>query len=116
MFQRAQRRRGIERYARLHALLMNGVERAVQMAARLGMYGKHIRACGFEIRDIALRICNHQMYVKEQAALSPNGGNHRNSERNTWHEISVHDVNMQPFDTGSLHFPNLLAKAIKICG
>ena len=90
------RRSRIDRDACLHAKLFDQMDDPMKMRAGLGMNGDQVSSSLDEVRNIQLRLFNHQMHVKRQARMRPDGLDDRWAQRNIRYKVSVHDIHMNP--------------------
>ena len=52
--------------------------------------------------DVARRLADHQVDVDRQVGQPPKRGDDVRPKGDVGHEVAVHDVEMQPVDTGAL--------------
>ena len=89
---------------------MNLLDGAVQMGTGLRMHRKDVRANGGELIQIAIRIFNHQMYVKCHIAVLTQRLDYRHTKRNAGDKRAVHHIQMQVLRPRLLHVSDILCQ------
>ena len=110
IFDRALRRRGIERHARLLAERADLLQRAVEMPGRLGVNGDVVGARLGEGFEIGVAGLDHQVAVERLVGMRPQRRDHRRAEGDVGHEMPVHHVEVDPVGAGRRDRAHLLAE------
>src|SRR5262245_11055525 len=110
MGDRRARRRRIEHDTRLLAKRLDSLQRTMQMRSGLDMDRNQIRPglCKTSKKRIAGR--DHEMHVKEERRMRPQGRDDRWTDGDVRHEMTVHDIHMHPIGASRGNCLNLLTE------
>jgi hypothetical protein len=61
-----------------------------------------------------ISVLNHQMNIERQIRVTTNRPNNRGAKRNVIHEVSIHDVAMNPIGPGFLDGANFIAETREV--
>jgi len=78
------------------------------------MEGNHVSAALYKVIQIAQRFADHQMNVKDTVKILADTFHNRSTKGNVWNEMSVHNIDVQPWSTSLLHFACFFSKICKI--
>ena len=109
-------RGGAEDDARLAAMGGDGLQRAVQVGAGLGVDQDVIGAGLDEVVDERIHGGDHQVDVEGQARVRAQAGDDRGAETDVGDEMTVHHVEMEPVGAGGLDGADLLGEAGEVGG
>ena len=90
---------------RLHAL-----HGAMQIVVAFPVDEKRIGAGLGKFVEEKIRVRNHQVRFQRQARHGPQRLHDRRAHRNVGHEVSVHDIDVDPVGPGLLRLGHLLAQ------
>ena len=106
----------IDHDRRLHSMLLNQFQRAMQMAACFIMHAHPIRSRLRQRGDKLVRVLNHQMAIERQIGHFAQRRNHGRTHRNVGHEMPIHHIHMDDSSAAPLRGLNLLGQVGKVCG
>ncbi len=92
------------------------LERAVEMRSRLCMDRNGVGPGRCEIGKIGIGRRDHQVKIERLFGARPDVPDHRRTEGDVRHEMSVHHIEMDPVGAGSVDRLDLLAEAGEIGG
>ena len=87
---------------------------SLQILTCFCMYRNGICTTVHKILNITFRCRYHQMYVKKHFGFFADRTDHRHSKRNTRHKISIHNINVKPFNSCFFQSLNLFAQTVKV--
>src|SRR5581483_292738 len=101
---------GIDHHARARSVVLNHMQRAIQVSANLIMHANAIGSSFDEDGGISVRVFDHQVMIELQFGKTPpqrfrDGGAHGEVR----YEVSIHDVNVDHANAGGLDFSDVLA-------
>ena len=102
LLERRDGRRGIQRHGGAHAGLVNLLDGAVEMDARLLMHVHDGCSKVAHLRDELLGLHNHQVHVKRLRGHTSHVFEHGKSERDVGNKDTVHDIQVQPVGLGAV--------------
>ena len=105
----------IDRNACMHAQAFYLLNVAMQVSAGFKVYGKVICPCFFEIRNIFIRIHNHEVHIKRLCRDFFYCAYYRQSKRNIRYKYSIHHIKVKPPCFAFIYHANGSAKLCKIC-
>jgi hypothetical protein len=79
----------------------------MKMWTCLGMNRDSIRPRPGEERKIGIARRNHEMHVKWDGCVRPQGSNHSGTNRNIRHKVAIHNVNVNPIRASNGDRPSL---------
>ena len=89
---------------------------AMQIVVAFPVNEKRIGARLGKLLQIKIRVRNHQMSFQGQARHGPQRLYYHRPHRNIGHEVSIHDIHMDPVSPGLLRLRHLIAQSGKISG
>lgn len=111
-----QRGMGVQRNRGRGAEVGDGGERAMEMATRLGVNDDHLAAGIDETRDQMIRLLDHQVGLERDLHMGAAGRDDVGAEREVRNEASIHDVELDPVDSGLLEGSALLTQPGEVSG
>jgi len=108
--------RRIDNHPRLHPMLLNQLQRAVQVPAGLIMDAHPVGSGLCERLHKLIRILNHHVAIERQVRRFPQRLHHRRPNRQVGHKMAVHHVHVDHAPASALGGANLLAQTGKIGG
>ena len=97
-----------------HSCILDTFYSTFQILTCLSMNGDGIRTTIYKILNVSFRLCHHKMNIKKHLGFFANGFDHRHTKRNAWYKISIHNINMEPFNSFVFKNFNLFAQTVKI--
>ena len=88
------RSRRIDHHTRPALMLLDKVQRPVQMPARFLMHRNPVRSRVREFRNVLVGVLYHQMTVQRKPGCLAQTFHHRRPDRQIGHKMPIHDVNM----------------------
>ena len=88
----------------------------MKMRPGLDMDRDRIRPGFREGGKIGVARGDHKMHVERNFCVRAQGAHHRRANRDVWHEMAVHDVDMNPIGTGADNRPDFFAEIGEIGG
>src|SRR4029077_4204456 len=107
-------RLGCERTAGLFSELADELKRAIEMGPDLRVDGNAIRAGVGERGNKGVGRRDHEMDVERLLRVWTDGLNHSGTNGDIGHEVTVHDIDVDPVATGPIDGSNFLAEAREI--
>ena len=84
------------------------------VALGLQMEGNEVGAAFFEVGDIFLRLTDHDVDIKKQAANGADAPDDRHPEGDIRHKVAVHHVDMEPVGAALFYAVQFVGQAGKI--
>ena len=106
----------VERQARFLAMLLDELQRPVDMRAGLGMHRDDIGAGLGKLGDERVHRRNHQMNVEGQRRAVPQGRDNVRTDRNVGDEMAVHDIDVDVIGACLVDGLHFVAEAGEIRG
>jgi hypothetical protein len=97
-------------------MILNHMQRAIQIAADLVMHAYAIRARFDEDRGVGVWILDHEVMIQLDARETAKGFSNWCSHGEIGNKMTVHDIHVQHLNTCLLHFANVLAQTNEISG
>ena len=110
IFDRALRRRRVDRHAGLLAEIADRLQRAVEMRSGLRMYGHAVGAGLGKGREVGIGRRDHQVAVEERLGAIADRLDDGRAEGDVGHEMPVHHVEMDPVRAGGRDGLDLIAQ------
>ena len=104
----------VQRHPSFHACTTNGLQRAVNMRARLNMRGQNICPCIRIGINIGVNRRDHQMHIHDRFYMRPKGLHRRRAKGEVRHKMPIHDIDMHPIRPLRLNGADLCTKIGKI--
>ena len=92
--ERLDRRRRIDHYSRLAAMVSNQLQRPVQMDACLLMHRDPVSSGLSKVWNKAVSVLNHQVHVKDSIGHRPQPLYDRRANCNVGHKMPIHHIKM----------------------
>ncbi len=93
---------GIDGDARQYARILDELNRPVEVGKHLDMNRDAGGAGLHERRDVRIRILNHQVDVERDRGDPVDGAHDQRAKRDVWHEMAIHDVEVQQIGAAAL--------------
>jgi hypothetical protein len=116
VFDQLDRARWVEHYTGFLAEVVDARQDAMEMDGR-GRFGMDEEVIGTglgKIREVALRLGDHQVYVERPHRATPHGFDDQRSDRDARHKATIHHVDVDPIRARGIDGPNFLAKTLKV--